>query len=240
MKSVLSLVKKELQSSFNSPMAYGVLAAFLVFTSVMFLIGNQFIASNSASMRGYFGLFPLVFIVLIPAMTMRSWAEEKKMGAMELFLTLPLRPSEMVIGKYLGTLALLTLLFILTLPMTFMVMTLGSFEPGEIIGQYLGLYLLGASSLALGLFMSALSSNQISAFLLGLGVMVFFTLSGTLAASVELPKILKDILQFLSFVPRFSSFERGILDTRDFLYFGIFTTLFLYLNTKVLIFRKWR
>jgi len=221
-------------------MAYGVLAAFLVFTSVMFLIGNQFIASNSASMRGYFGLFPLVFIVLIPAMTMRSWAEEKKMGAMELFLTLPLRPSEMVIGKYLGTLALLTLLFILTLPMTFMVMTLGSFEPGEIIGQYLGLYLLGASSLALGLFMSALSSNQISAFLLGLGVMVFFTLSGTLAASVELPKILKDILQFLSFVPRFSSFERGILDTRDFLYFGIFTTLFLYLNTKVLIFRKWR
>lgn len=240
MKAVLSLVQKELRSSFNSPMAYGFMAAFLVFTSVMFLIGGQFIAANSASLRGYFGLFPMVFIILIPAMTMRSWAEERKMGAMELFLTLPLRPSEMVLGKYLASVALLALMFLLTLPLTLMVVTLGSFEPGEIIGQYLGLFLLGASGLALGQFMSSLSSNQISAFLLGLAVMLFFTLSGTLAAQVDIPKIIKDVLLSLSFVPRFSAFERGILDTRDFLYFVFFAGFFLYLNTKVLIYRKWR
>jgi len=195
---------------------------------------------NTASLRGYFATFPVAFTILIPALTMRTWAEERKLGSHEILLTLPAKTGYLVAGKFLGAWTIVLAMLVLTLPMTILVSGLGNFEIGEILGEYLGILFLSAAATALGVFLSGLTTNSISAFLLAVAGLLLFAVGGSLAAIVGLPSSVVDAIRFFSLDSRYATFQRGILDSRDALYFVWFTGLFLYLNTKILILRKWK
>ena len=240
MKQTMTLLRKELATYFNSPIAYIVVIFFLVFTSVWFFYIQQFVAQDVASLRNYFAIFPIVFIILLPAVTMRSWAEENKIGTVELLLTLPFREGQTVAGKFLGAFSLLVLTLVLTIPVPLTIAPLGDFEAGQIVGQYIGVLALGAAGLAIGLFVSSLSKNQITAFILSAVVLLFLTLINQVNFLMELPEWLGTVFNYLSLDYHFSSFEKGLIDTRDLVFYVALAAFFLYLNTKVLVFRKWR
>lgn len=240
MRRIAAVARRELGSYFNSPVAYIVIVFFLLFTSAWFFFGEQFFARDTATLRGYFSLWPLAFIILLPALTMRSWAEEYRQGTAEILLTLPLRERELVLGKFAAALALLGLLVVLSLPVPLLVAPLGSLEPGQIVSQYLGVLLLGATGLAAGLFFSVLSSNQISAFLFAVIFLLFITLVGQVPSLLVLPVRLAGLLNWLSFDFHFDSFRKGLLDTRDAVYFLALTAGFLVLTTRVLLLRRFR
>jgi ABC-2 type transport system permease protein len=239
MRNILPLVKKELAVFFNSPAAYILGAAFIVFMSVWFFFLLRFPARNVASLRGYFEIVPLVFIILIPALTMRGWAEERKLGTAELLLTLPYTEVQLAAAKFLGPFVFLCMLMLLTLPLPLTVLPLGNFETGEILGEYIGILLLGAAALSIGQFASVLSTNQVSAFLLGAGALIFFTLVHYAGEFSGIPPFLASVLRYLSLDYHFDSFRKGVLDTRDIVYFLFMCALFHYLTVKTLVLRKW-
>jgi ABC-2 type transport system permease protein len=236
----MAIARRELSAYFATPVAYIVVIFFLVITSAWFFFVNGFFAQDTASLRSYFSLWPIVFIALLPAVTMRSWAEERRQGTAEILLTLPARERELVLGKFLGSLALLLIAVLLTLPVPLSVAPLGSFEPGQIAGQYLGAILLGCTGLAAGMLLSALSSNQISAFLLGVVFLLFITMIGQVPAALALPGWLASIFTWISLDFHFDSFRKGVFDSRDALYFIVLTCAFLFVNTKILFLRRFR
>lgn len=240
MKPILTVARKEMAIYFNSPIAYIVVVFFLAFTSSWFFYIQQFLAQNVASMRSFFGIVPVVFVILLPAVTMRSWAEEHKLGTDEVLLTLPLTEAQAVVGKFFGAMGLLVIMLALTLPVPLTISPLGDFATGQIIGQYIGTLLLGAAAISVGLFVSSLSQNQITAFILGVVVLLVLTLVNQVNVVVDLPRRLGGLLNQISLNHHFRSFEKGLLDSRDIIYYVLLAFLFLYLNTKVLIFRKWR
>ncbi len=237
---LFSVWQKEVRSAFNSPVAVGAIVFFLLFTGVWFLWVEQFLAQQTASLRGYFATFPVAFVILIPAITMRTWAEERKLGSQELLLTLPVKTWVLVAGKFLGAYTIVAAMLVLTLPMAWLVSGLGNFEVGEIVGEYIGIVLLSAAAVALGVFLSSLTTNTISAFLLAVAGLLVFAVGGALVSTLGLPSAVVDTVRFFSLDGRYGSFQRGIIDTKDALYFVWFGALFLYLNTKVLVLRKWR
>lgn len=234
------VIKKELRSYFNSPIAYIAVLSFVLFTAVWLFFLQQFLARDMASMRSYFGVMPMVFIILIPALTMRSWAEEKKLGTDEVLLTLPFKEIHVVLGKFFATFILVLIMAVLTIPMPLTLSALGRFEVGEIVGQYVGMLLLGAAAIAIGQFVSSIATNQISAFIFSLVVLLFITLIGQATAFVNMPEWLAKFFDYISLDYHFGSFEKGLLDSRDLIYFLLFTAFFLYVNTKVLSLRKWK
>ncbi len=238
--NVLSVVRKELKSYFNSPVAYIVVVAFLVFTSVWLFYMQTFFLRGVASLRPYFVVIPMVFVFLLPALTMRSWAEERKLGTLEVLLTLPFREGELVLGKFLAGMALLLITLALTLPLPLMLGQFGRFDAGEIVGQYLGVILIGATGLSLGLLISAFTTNQLSAFIIGVLALLALTLVGQINYLANLPLWAAGVVSWFSLESHFESFAKGLIDTRDLFFFLIFTSFFLYLNAKSLIFKKWQ
>jgi ABC-2 type transport system permease protein len=236
---IVPVVRKELSGYFNSPIAYIVVIAFLVFTTVWVFYLNQFFSRNEASLRIFFQVIPTAFIFLVPALTMRSWAEERKSGTLEILLTLPFKEAEVVAGKFLGALTLLAIMIILTLPLPLSLSRLGFFDAGQVFGEYLGVLLVGASGLSIGLLISALSANQVSAYVLGGIALLVLTLASQLNTIMSLPAWLAAGVNWITFDSHYESFRRGILDTRDISYFLLIVVLFLYLNTRVLVRRKW-
>ncbi len=237
--NIVPVLKKELKSYFNSPIAYIVVVTFLVFSAVWLFYLQTFFARNVASLRPLFSVIPLVFIIVMPALTMRSWAEEKKQGTVEVLLTMPFRESTLVAGKYLAALCLLVIMIVLTLPIPLLLTQFGSFDAGEIFGQYLGVLLIGGAGLAVGLFISSLATNQISAFLITLFVLLVFTLISQLTVVFSLPIWLARTLSYLSLDSHFESFQKGLIDTRDLAFYVLVIGMFLYLNMKTLVFTKW-
>ncbi len=238
--NILPIIKKEFKSYFNSPIAYIVLVAFLVFSSVWLFYLQQFFARNVASLRIYFGIIPVVFIFLMPAITMRSWAEEKKMGTIEVLLTLPFKEGELVIGKFLAALGMLIIMMVLTLPIPLFLSPFGTFDWGEIFSQYIGLLLIGAAGISLGLFISAQATNQLSAFIIGVIVLLFLTLVTQVNQVAQLPPWAAGFFNYLSLGYHFENFGRGLIDSRDLFYYLLVISLFLYLNIKTLVFQKWQ
>lgn len=236
---VLPVVRRELSAYFNSPIAYTVMVSFLVFTSVWVFYLNQFFARGEASLRIFFQVIPTVFIFLIPALTMRSWAEERKSGTLEILLTLPFREAEVVAGKFIGAALLLAVMVLLTLPLPLTLSRLGFFDAGQIAGEYIGVLLLGASGLAVGLCISSLSANQISSYIFCGLALLALTLANQVNLVVSLPAWLAGSVSWISFGSHYESFSKGVLDTRDIAYYLLIIALFLFLNTRVLVRRKW-
>ncbi len=237
--SIRPIVQKELKSYFNSPIAYIVIVTFLMFSSIWLFYLQQFFVMNVASMRVFFSIIPIVFIIIMPAITMRGWAEEKKLGTMEVLITLPYRESTLVIGKFLAGFCLLLIMSLLTLPLPLLLSRFGNFDWGEILSQYLGVLLIGAAGISIGLFVSSFATNQISAFLLSFFVLLIFTLISRVSFIFILPPWAAGFFNYLSLGFHFSSFQKGLIDTRDLFYYLIVIGLFIYMNIKALIFMKW-
>jgi len=240
MRNIRAIVGRELRSYFNSPIAYVVIIFFLVFVSVWFFFIQQFFVQDRASLRDFFGVFPTVFVLLIPATTMRSWAEERKLGTDELLLTFPIKDVELVLGKYLAGVALLVIILSLTVAIPVSVAPFGSFDAGPIISEYLGVLLLGCAELALGVFLSAVSTNQITAFLLTAFCLLVLTFVGEVPKFLHMPDWVAVAVNYLSIDYHFDSFRKGLLDSRDIAYFVLMAFVFVYSNVKVLVLAKWK
>ncbi len=234
------LITKEIQSGLNNISSYLAAIFFLLFSSIWYLNVYNFAARDYASFRAYFSMFPILFILLVPMLTMKSWAEESKSGTSELLLTMPYTSWQLVLGKFAGTYMVFKVIILLTLPLIFTLQFLGNFSIGPIFTQYLGVMLLGAFAIALGQCISSLFKNQITAGLISITILLLFTLIFELLAANLSNSFLANILTYLSLNHHFSSFARGVLDSRDLFFFLIYTVFFLYLNTMVVILRKWR
>jgi ABC-2 type transport system permease protein len=234
---ITALTKKELFSWFNSPALYGITVFFLLFVSIWLYYLQQFFAMDTATLRPFFSAFPLAFIFVIPVLTMRAWAEETKLGSAEILFTMPFTEWELVWGKFLSCFVILLAMTILTLPIPFSLLALGNFDPGVIFGEYAGVVLLGAAAIAIGLFLSGISKNQAAAFVGTVIILLALMLMHNLTQ--ELPSGLAGVVNYLSLAFHFESFSRGLLDSRDMAFFLLVTALFLFLNTQVLVSRRW-
>lgn len=236
-KHINTIMHKELRGYFNSPLAYIFITVFLVFTSWLFFRG--FFINNTASLRPFFSILPWVFLFLIPAMTMRLWAEEQKMGTMEVLLTAPITEWEAALGKFMASFAFLiiTLLFSMILPV--LLFFAGEPDWGTIVGGYFGSILLGGVYLALGLWISSLTNNQIIAFIFSVFFsFILFIISEPIVLNTA-PTFLISFLKYLGMASHFNSILRGVIDTRDLIYYVTLIALFLYLNVTSLNSRKW-
>jgi len=238
MSRVLAIAGRELKSYFNSPIAYLFASVFIVLTSWLFF--NSFFAVGQATMRWFFVYLPWIFMFMVPAVTMRLWAEEKMLGTLELLMTLPVRDHETVLGKYVAALIFLTMTILLTFPLALVVLKLGKPDVGPLIGGYLGSILLGASFLAIGTFCSSLSENQIVAFIITVVLSFVLFIVGEDIVLAALPDALRPFFKYLGIGTHFGSIGRGVVDSRDIVYYLSLIGFFLFLNLKVVESRKWR
>lgn len=238
MRNVWAITKKEFLSYFNSPIAYIVITAFLVLVNWLFFRG--FFIVNQAHMRPFFGLLPWLFLFFVPAITMRLWAEEKKLGTLELLMTLPVKDVEVVIGKYLASFFFLLVTIVLTLSIPLTLSMLGEPDFGPIIGGYLGVIFLGGAYLAIGFYFSSLTEDQIVAFILSAAFCTVFLIVGQDFILFNMPAFLVPILRFIGLANHFESIGRGVIDSRDIIYYVSVITFFLYLNIRSLESRKWK
>jgi len=236
----LTLARKELSQYLNAPAFYGAAVFFLLFCSIWLFYFQRYFATDQATLRPYFGIFPIVYILVIPVLTMKSWAEERKTGTVELLLTMPFTEWDLVLGKFFACFGVLSMILLLTLPLPLSLLALGSFDAGTIFCEYLGAFLLGASATSLGLLLSCLSKNQAGAFLGSAVVLMFVMLANMITFSFNLPQWFAGFINFFSLAFHFESFTKGLIDSRDLMFFVLSTALFLYLNTKVILLRKWK
>jgi ABC-2 type transport system permease protein len=238
-KRAAALARKELFTFLNAPVFYGVAVFFILFSSIWLFIIQRYFSMNTATLRPYFSFFPLIFIVVIPVLTMKSWAEERKTGSVELLLTMPFSEWDLVLGKFFAVFTLLAIILCLTLPIPLTLFPLGDFDIGVIVCEYVGAFLMGASAIALGLLMSSLSKNQAAAFLSCMVMMLIVMLINELTFSLNLPAWISGFINFISLSFHFESYTKGLIDTRDLVYYILSTILFLFLNTQVILYRKW-
>ncbi|NOY53824.1 MAG: ABC transporter permease [Deltaproteobacteria bacterium] len=224
MRNVTQIFKKEFGGYFISPIAYIVISIFLVLTGWFFF--STFFLYNQADLRNFFSLLPLTFSFVIPAVTMRLFSEEFNSGSYELLLTMPVSSTDIVLGKFLAAVAFVAVMLLPTLSYGACISFLGDLDVGPLIGGYVGAILLGAAFSAIGLFASALTHNQIIAFISGMAVCFSLTLLDKML--IFLPKSLLSVFQFLSADSHFQNIARGIIDSRDVLYFLSLAFVMLY------------
>lgn len=238
MNSVITIFKKETDSYFNSPLGYVVAGVFLLSSGWLFMSG--FFVSGQASMRAFFSLMPIILLFILPAVTMSSWAEEKKSGTAEVLLTLPIRSREAVLGKFCSAFGFLCVLLSLTFPVPLMLTSLSQPDRGIILAGYLGSLFLGAAYIAIGLWVSSAVKNQISAFLLALVVIFLFYIAGSSFVLDALPSALAAGGKNLSLATHFNSILRGVLSLQDLAYYASVVAFFLYLNAYAVSERRWK
>lgn len=235
LQNVLPVFRREIRSYFNSPVAYVVM---IVFLSIIgwFFSSNLFL-QNLATMRVVFELVPLVFLFFVPAITMRLLAEERKAGTLELLITKPVSDVEIVLGKFLAGWALVAATLLPTIIFLISLMILGSPDVGPVIAGYAGLLLMGGVYVAIGLFASSLTENQIVAFIVGfLIIFVLYMLDKVL---IYIPSAFASTFEFLAIDTHFSNIARGVVDSRDVIYFVSLLGFSLLLATVSLERRKW-
>lgn len=229
MHAIWVITKRELQSFFDSLIAYIILILFLGFSGFFtWLFGSDIFLVGQASLQSFFAVSYWTLFFFIPALTMRLLAEEKKTGTIELLLTKAVTDREVVVGKFLSTLLLVCTALAFTLPYVITVYNIGNMDLGQVLCGYLGLILMSASYISIGLYASSITSNQIVAFLLALFIGLFFHIIFEVLAA-NFSGLIGQVLNTLSLSNHFESISRGVVDTRDLIYFGslIFIGLFL-------------
>ncbi len=236
MKNAFLIARRELGSYFTSPIAYAVTAVFLVIVGYFF--GVILYWSREATMR-YVLYNVTTFLLLIgPALTMRLLAEERKSGTIELLLTAPVRDGEVIAGKFMAALTLWLAMLGLTLVYPLLLRLFGNPDPGPILTGYLGLALAGAAVLALGVLASTLTANQIVAALLAFGLSLMLWLTDALASLVSGP--VSDLLYYLSMSMHFADLPKGVIDTRDVVFYLSIVVAALFVATRILEARRWK
>jgi ABC-2 type transport system permease protein len=235
------IFRREFASYFNSPIAYIFIVVFLLLTGLLYML--NFFLIGQADMRGFFGSLPLLLTFFIPAVSMRLWAEDRRQGTFELLMTLPMRPHEVMLGKYLAALAFFGVTLAGSLPIPIMLNALGNPDNGALASGYLGALLMGALYLSVGIFASGLMRDQISAFILGvMACLIMWLLGQTFVAAVfdgwvdGLGRLLQ---QYLGMTSHFEPMLRGVVALGDVVYFLALTAFFLILNALWLEGRKY-
>ena len=226
---------KELRSFFNSPVAYIVIVVFLVILG-WFFTSNLFIA-NMSSLRTVFEMTPFLLLFFAPAITMRLISEEKKAGTLELLITKPVEESEIIVGKFLAAWVLYFFTLLPTLCYYITVSIIGSLDLGPVMGRYLGLMLVGAVFLAVSVFGSSITENQVVAFIISF--MIVFGLFMLDKILFYLPSYLASTFEYISVDYHFSNIARGVIDSRDMFYYVSAVGFSLFMGTVVLHKRRW-
>ncbi|MDP7036573.1 MAG: ABC transporter permease subunit [Candidatus Marinimicrobia bacterium] len=236
MHNILTIYKKELRSFFTTPMAYIFLVVFALVNGYFFT--NTFFLYNQSDMRSLFGIVPLVYLFFIPAVSMGLISREKSLGTIEIITTLPVRERDIVIGKFLAGLTLILVALFTTLIHYITLYNVGTtIDHGAVFTGYLGLALLGGVYTSVGIFSSSLTENQVIAFIVGIAIVITFFLMDKLLVFV--PPGLAGLIQYMSTEFHLSNMSRGVIDTRNIIYFGSVIGFFLFMTTRVLESRKW-
>ena len=240
--NVRIILRRELASYFVTPIAYVVLVVFLFFMNLLgFWLGGLY-EREQADLQPYFSFFPWLYCFLIPALSMRLWAEERRSGSIELLLTQPVTLWQAVLGKFLAAWLVVGIALLLTFPVWLTINFLGSPDNGTIFAAYVGSFVMAAGFLGIGSFTSSVTSNQLIAFL-GSAVICFLLVVVGFPGTTDwfrdhLPQWFADGVSSLSFYTHYMSITKGVLDLRDMLYFALITTFFLLASTVVLDSRK--
>ena len=243
MSSNIGIVfRRELASYFATPVAYVFIVIFLVLAGAFTFYLGGFYERGQADLLPFFGFHPLLYLFLIPAISMRLWAEERKSGSIELLLTLPVTMLEAVLGKFLAAWAFAGIALVLTFPIWVTVNYLGDPDNGAIVAGYVGSFLMAGAFLAIGSCISATTRNQVIAFILTVVVCFLLLLAGFPLVldfvGAVLPQVLVDAIASLSFLTHFNSISKGVIDLRDLLYFLLMIGFWLYANAVVIDLKK--
>jgi ABC-2 type transport system permease protein len=242
MCNVLTILRREFVAYFTTPLAYVFIVIFLVMAGMLTFFVGDFFGRGQADLQPFFEFHPWLYLVLIPALSMRLWAEERRSGTIELFLTLPIRMTEAVIGKFLAAWCFAGIALALTFPFWLTVNFLGRPDNGVILASYIGSWLMAGALLAVGAFVSAATKNQVIAFVVTAALAFIFTASGSPAVIGALqgwaPQWLIDGFARLSFLGHFSTITRGVLDVRDVAYFVSIMIAFLFANAVLIDLEK--
>ena len=213
--NTMHIFKREFKHYFVTPIAYIVISIFLVLTGWFFF--STFFLYSQAELRNFFSLLPIIFSFIVPMITMRLFSEEYNVGSYEILVTMPVTDRDIILGKFLAALAFIAVMLLPTVSYAISVSLLGDLDWGPVIGGYVGALLLGAAFCAVGLFASALTKNQIIAFIIGM--IICFALTMVDKILFFLPESMLGFFQFIGADFHFENVSRGILDTRDILYF---------------------
>ncbi|HLS87539.1 MAG TPA: ABC transporter permease [Burkholderiales bacterium] len=223
MKIVGTIIKRELGAYFASPVAYVFLVIFLLLTGFFTFTAGNFFERGEASLAAFFGWHPWIFLVVVPAIGMRLWAEERRSGTLELLFTMPIATWQAILGKFLASWLFIALALALTFPAVITVNVLGDPDNGIIVAGYLGSLFLAGSYLAITCMTSAMTRNQVVAFILAIVVCLFLILAGFTPVTDLLERwaspAFVDAVAAFSFITHFDGFQRGVIDSRDLVFF---------------------
>lgn len=238
MRTISAIFRRELNSYFATPVAYVFIVIFLILIGTFTFYLGGFYEQGQADLRAFFNFHPWLYLFLVPAISMRLWAEERKSGSVELLMTLPITAWQAVVGKFLAAWAFTGISLGLTFPIWLTVNYLGNPDNGAIFAAYIGSLLMAGGFLAIGSCVSAATKNQVIAFVLSIVVCFGFLLAGfPMVLDVFrgwAPQVLVDGVASLSFLTHFANISRGVIDFRDLFYFALLIATFLYANTIVL------
>jgi len=242
MRNVGIIMRRELASYFATPLAYIFLLIFLVLVNLFPFYLGEFFERGQADLNPFFSYHPWLFLFLIPAVSMRLWADERRSGSIELLMTLPVTLWQAVLGKFLAAWAFTTLALVLTFPIWITVNFLGSPDNGAILAAYIGSMLLAAGFLSIGSLASALTRNPVVAFIVGIAACFVFLVAGFPlvldAFRGWAPQLLVDAVGSLGFLTHYEAISKGVIDIRDLIYFALLITWFLLATAVVLDVRK--
>ncbi len=222
--NIVTMMKRELGGYFTSPIAYVFLVIFLMLTGFFTYTVGSFFERGEASLVSFFTWHPWLYLFLVPAVGMRVWSEERRLGTMELLLTMPITTWQAIVAKFLASWLFLLLALVLTFPVVITVNYLGDPDNGVIIAGYVGSFLLSGAYLAISCMTSALTRNQVIAFILSVMICLFFILAGYTPVTDLLTRwanpVVVQIIAAFSVMTHFEGFQRGVLDVRDLLFFA--------------------
>lgn len=258
MRNTALIFKKEMKSYFSSPVAYVVIAMFMLITGYLFYglfayfstlsfqsqvdpsIARQenLLNVTEGVIRPLFGIISMIMLIMMPLLTMRLFAEEKKSGTIELLLTYPISDIEVLLGKFFACAGILVVMLAFSLVFPGIVMAFGEPEPGPVITGYIGLMLLGASFISLGIFASSLTENQIVAATVSFGVLFLFWMLNMSVAFVG--PWAGNFINYISITHHLEAFAKGVIDTEDVIFYLAFCLFFLFLTLRMLESKRWR
>jgi ABC-2 type transport system permease protein len=236
MQNTLIITRRELGAYFNSPVAYIVITIFLAASGGLYF--SQVFIGGEATLRQFFGTMPLILLFFAPAITIRLLAEEKRSGTFELLITMPVRDWEVILGKFLAAMGLLAVAILLTVAYPITIGQFGDLDWGIVVGGYLGVLFLGGSYLAIGLMASSWTSNQIVAFIISFAITFALFILGKMLPI--LPASIAPLVEYISLDVHFTNIAKGVIDTRDLIYYISLGGACLFLAAQSLASRRWR
>jgi len=236
MKNILTIAKKELRTYFTSPVAYVVFVIFLIlsgyfFTAILFV-------TRQASLSGVAYNIIITLLFLVPLITMKLFAEEKKLGTLEILMTKPVKDFEVVLGKFMAAVSLFSVMLLSTLVYVLIIFKYGNPDSGPIISTYIGVFLCGIAFIALGLFASTLTENQIISAIIGFSLVLLLWISNWLSSYIG--EAGQNFLNYISLSTHLDDFIKGVIDLKDVIYYLSFVVLWLFISIRSIEVRKWR